>query len=41
MTLLPVPIYLRNFYLKWKEVFAHRREVAPVEPKDQVPEEVR
>jgi lipid-A-disaccharide synthase-like uncharacterized protein len=24
MTLLPVPIYSRNLYLKWKEIFAAR-----------------
>jgi lipid-A-disaccharide synthase-like uncharacterized protein len=38
MTLLPVPIYLRNFYLKWREVLAHRQ--VPAETKVQVPEEV-
>jgi lipid-A-disaccharide synthase-like uncharacterized protein len=40
MTLLPVPIYLRNFYLKWREVLAHRRSAPPVEAKQQVPEEI-
>jgi len=40
MTLLPVPIYLRNFYLKWKEVLSQRRQTAPIQPKEQVPEEV-
>jgi Predicted membrane protein len=40
MTLLPVPIYLRNFYLKWREVLSQQRRTAPIEPKDQFREEV-
>jgi lipid-A-disaccharide synthase-like uncharacterized protein len=38
MTLLPVPIYLRNLYLKWKEVLADRR--ASVEAEAEIPEEI-
>jgi len=40
MTLLPVPIYLRNLYLKWNEVLSQRSQTAPIEPKEDVPEEV-
>jgi lipid-A-disaccharide synthase-like uncharacterized protein len=40
MTLLPVPIYLRNLYLKWSEVLSQRSQTAPIEPKEDVPEEV-
>jgi lipid-A-disaccharide synthase-like uncharacterized protein len=40
MTLLPVPIYLRNFYLKWREVLSQRRQTASIQPKEPVPEEV-
>jgi lipid-A-disaccharide synthase-like uncharacterized protein len=40
MTLLPVPIYLRNFYLKWREVLSQQKRTAPIEPKEQFPEEV-
>ena len=40
MTLLPVPIYLRNLYLKWREVLAHRNEVAPIARQEEIPEEV-
>jgi len=25
MTLVPLPLYIRNLYLKWREVFAERR----------------
>jgi lipid-A-disaccharide synthase-like uncharacterized protein len=38
MTLLPVPIYLRNLYLKWKEVLTDRRTT--IEAKVEIPEEV-
>jgi lipid-A-disaccharide synthase-like uncharacterized protein len=31
MTLLPVPIYSRNLYLKWKEIFAARNGTTPNE----------
>jgi lipid-A-disaccharide synthase-like uncharacterized protein len=40
MNLLPVPMYLRNFYLKWKEVFSWQRQTVPIERKDQFTEEV-
>src|SRR5258707_7089502 len=40
MTLLPVPIYLRNPYLQWSVVLSQRRQTAPNEPKEDVPEGV-
>jgi lipid-A-disaccharide synthase-like uncharacterized protein len=41
MTLLPVPIYLRNLYLKWREVLARPKRTTPIEAEEQYAEEVQ
>jgi lipid-A-disaccharide synthase-like uncharacterized protein len=33
MTLAPLPLYVRNLYLKWREVFAEKRAAKQPEPK--------
>jgi hypothetical protein len=35
MTLMPIPLYVRNLYLKWREVLTEKRvekEAAPKNP---------